>query len=74
MSIEINIDNDNISTEAIMAEIKEKVAEKRAAGAYDDPRIARAEKMNLNNIKDDEEFLKLYLDCDCHNLGCILCS
>ena len=60
---EIAIGADGIDAEAIVADIKARVAEKRRQGAWDDPRIARAERHNLVNLKDDEEFLTNYLDC-----------
>ena len=60
---ELQIGVDGIDAEAIVAELKARVEEKRAQGAWDDPRIARAEKHNLLNLKDDEEFLSNYLAC-----------
>ncbi len=53
---------DGIDAEALVAEIRRTVAEKAARGAYADADIARAERLNLQNLKDDE-FLALYLDC-----------
>jgi len=52
-----------VNTEKIMADIKARVAEKTARGAYRDMRIAQAERANLVNLSDDESFLKYYLDC-----------
>ena len=54
---------DGVDVEAIMAGIRESVTQKMENGAYRDTRIARAEKSNLVNIKDDESFLKFYLEC-----------
>ena len=52
-----------VDAEKIMAEIKARVAEKTARGAYRDMRIALAERTNLVNLSDDESFLKYYLEC-----------
>lgn len=60
---EVSIGADGIDAEKIVAELKAIVEEKRRQGAWDDPRIARAEKHNLLNLKDDEEFLANYLTC-----------
>jgi hypothetical protein len=59
----ISIGADGVDAEKIMADIKARVAEKTARGAYRDLRIARAEKTNLVNLSDDESFLKYYLEC-----------
>ena len=58
-----SIGAEGVNAEKIMAEIKARVAEKTARGAYRDMRIARAEKANLVNLSDDESFLKYYLEC-----------
>ncbi len=60
---EVRIGADGIDAEKLVAEIKARVEEKRRMGAWDDPRIARAERHNLINLKDDEEFLSNYFDC-----------
>ena len=52
-----------IDTAAIVADIRATVADKKARQLYTDPRIARAERTNLMNIKDDEEFLAFHLEC-----------
>ena len=54
---------DGVDVEAVMARIQETVARKMESGAYRDTRVALAEKSNLVNIKDDESFLKFYLEC-----------
>lgn len=51
-----------VDTARIVAEIQATVARKREAGAYQDPRVARAERLNLANLKDDDDFLEFYLD------------
>ncbi|NLB69070.1 MAG: hypothetical protein GX804_05240 [Lentisphaerae bacterium] len=59
----IKIGADGIDTEKIVEEIKATVAKKRAAGLYDEARIARAEKHNLVTLKDDETFIQQYFLC-----------
>ena len=62
-------DNNNIFTvntpglavDKIVAQIRERVAEKLAQGVYADARIARAERLNLANLRADENFLEIYL-------------
>ncbi len=54
---------DGIDVERIVAELRATVEEKRRQGLYDDPRIARAERYNLLNLKDDDAFLENYLGC-----------
>lgn len=58
-SIEINAPG--IDTAAIVKEIQETVARKTKEGVYTDARIARAERTNLINLRDDKEFLTFYL-------------
>ena len=59
----IRIGADGVDAEKIVEEIRARVAEKRAQGAYDDETAARAERYNLLSMKDDEEFLDRYLSC-----------
>jgi len=59
----VSIGADGIDVDKLVAEIQDRVAEKRARGAYDDARVARAEKHNLLNLQDDDEFLENYLNC-----------
>ncbi len=54
---------DGVDSEAIMARIRETVAEKRVSGAYNDARIAMAERYNLENLRGDDTFLERYLEC-----------
>ena len=54
---------DGINVEKIVADIQASVAEKVKNGIYSDPRIARAERTNIANLKDDENFLAFYLEC-----------
>ncbi len=59
----IEIGADGINAAKVMAEIRAVVDAKTAAGVYRDARIARAERGNLVNLKDDEAFLRYYLEC-----------
>ena len=52
-----------IDAEKIVQEIRASVAEKMKNGTYTDARVARAERTNLDNLKDEEHFLHFYLDC-----------
>ena len=52
-----------MDTAAIVAEIRATVAEKIRTGQYADARIARAERTNLQNLRNQEEFLDFYLEC-----------
>ena len=47
----------------IMADIEASVASKMEAGVYRDARIAKAERANLALLKDDESFVRFYLEC-----------
>ncbi len=60
---EIQIGAEGLDVEAIVDEIRRRVAERRSRGEYDDATVARAERFNLANIKDDDEFLERYLTC-----------
>ena len=62
-AMSVRIGADGIDVDKLVAEIQARVAEKRARGAYDDARVARAEKHNLLNLQDDDEFLENYLNC-----------
>jgi hypothetical protein len=50
-----------VDAEKIVREIQEAVARKTEQGVYADARIASAERANLGNLRDDEEFLAFYL-------------
>lgn len=52
-----------IDTEKLVEEIRSSVAEKMEKGVYTDARVARAERTNLSNLKDEENFLQFYLEC-----------
>jgi hypothetical protein len=61
---------EGVDVQQVMAEIKAAVSRKLEDGVYRDVRIARAEKMNLANLKDDETLLKFYLEC-LKNAACV---
>ncbi len=52
-----------IDVEKIMGGIEASVASKMEAGIYRDARIAKAERTNLALLKDDESFVRFYLEC-----------
>lgn len=52
-----------IDTSRIVDEIQATVARKTERNIYTDPRVARAERSNLMNLKDDEAFLAFYMEC-----------
>lgn len=53
---------DTPNAEAVVAEIRKRVAEKREQGLYIDARVARAERANLAHMRDEDEFLEFYLE------------
>jgi hypothetical protein len=52
-----------VDVSRIVEEVKTSVAEKRASGFYADARTAIAERTNLANLKNEDEFLSFYLEC-----------
>jgi len=54
---------DGLNVEKIVSEIQASVAEKMKNGSCVDPRIARAERANIANLKDEDNFLGFYLEC-----------
>ena len=61
----ITIGAEGVDARKVVEEILADVARKRATGAYEDPRIARAEHSNILLMKDGDDFLERYLDCLC---------
>jgi len=57
----IEINAPGLDTEAIVREIRETVERKSREGVYTDARIARAERTNLINLRNEEGFLSFYL-------------
>ncbi|HIE10802.1 MAG TPA: hypothetical protein EYP62_04255 [Kiritimatiellae bacterium] len=58
----IQIGAEGVDAARIVKEIRERVRQKRAAGAYADPVVARAERLNLVGLDAGSEFMDLYLD------------
>ena len=54
---------EGVDVEALMEEIRQTVARKMESGVYRDIHVARAEKANLINIRNEESFLDFYLEC-----------
>jgi hypothetical protein len=52
-----------VDTESIVREIRASVEKKAAEGVYSDARVARAERANLANLRNQDEFLDFYLQC-----------
>ena len=51
-----------VDAEAIVARIRAAVEAKIQRGVYTDVRVARAERTNLANLRDEESYLKFYLE------------
>ena len=49
--------------EKLVADIRASVEKKMRDGAYADARIARAERTNLVNLRNEDQFLGFYLKC-----------
>ena len=60
---EFTIQTDEIDVTALVDQIRKNVADKKKSGAYSDSLVAVAERSNLTNLKDDEEFITYYLEC-----------
>jgi hypothetical protein len=52
-----------IDVNKIVADVQASVAEKKAKGCYSDPKVMLAERSNLENLKNEDEFLAFYLEC-----------
>lgn len=63
MSDEIEIHAEGMDVGQIVETLRERVAENRRRGLYDDPAVARAERHNLLNLQDDDAFMERYLTC-----------
>jgi hypothetical protein len=63
MDEQLEINAPGIDAAAIVEEIKATVERKRAEGAYADPRVARAERSNLTNLQNDDDFFDFYMSC-----------
>ncbi len=54
---------EGINTAKIVDDIRKKVAANMELGVYTDVRVARAERTNLANLKNEDNFLAFYLEC-----------
>ncbi|MGQ9661448.1 MAG: hypothetical protein ACUVWX_03810 [Kiritimatiellia bacterium] len=61
-ALPIEIGAVGVDVRQVVEEIRSRVAEKMAAGHYADPRIARAERMNLANLRREEDLLQFYFE------------
>jgi hypothetical protein len=52
-----------IDTERVVREIRETVERKTREGLYSDARVARAERANLVNLRNQDDFLEFYMQC-----------
>lgn len=53
----------DIDVDRIVAGIRSRVQERMARGEYADSSIVRVERMNLANLRDEDEFLGFFLEC-----------
>ena len=60
---EFTMQTADIDVKALVDQIRQTVAEKKKSGAYSGAQVAVAERSNLTNLKDDEEFINYYLEC-----------
>ena len=61
--VEIGVAQGSVDTSRVVQTIRETVERKLREGAYFDPRIARAERMNLSRLAAEEDFFEFYMDC-----------
>lgn len=54
---------EGIDVDALVREIQAEVDRKIQQGVYSDARIARAERLNLSQLRNEEQFLGFYLKC-----------
>ena len=59
----IKIGADGLDAENIVRQIRERTEERRRNGEFDLNAIARAERFNLANVTDDDDFFERYIDC-----------
>lgn len=52
-----------VDAERLVRDIQAEVARKMEQGVYADARIARAERTNLVNLRNEDQFLAFYLQC-----------
>ncbi len=59
----VRIGAEGVDVAAVVEGIRGRVERKRAEGVYDDPLVARAERTNLAQLRQGEEFVGIYLRC-----------
>lgn len=59
----LTINAPGIDVDKIVEDIRASVADKRAKGLYADAKVALAERTNLANLKNEDDFLAFYLEC-----------
>jgi len=52
-----------VDVDRIVEDIRATVADKMQKGVYADPRVARAERVNLARLRNEEDLVAFYLDC-----------
>jgi hypothetical protein len=57
------INTNGVDAASIVEQVRAEVERKQAEGVYADARIARAERTNLVNLRNEEQFLGFYLKC-----------
>ncbi|MBQ7252353.1 MAG: hypothetical protein IJS32_07120 [Kiritimatiellae bacterium] len=57
----LSVSTPGVDAAALVASIRESVAKKAAAGAYDDARVAVAERTNLLALQGDGDFMEFFL-------------
>jgi len=57
----VDIRAPGVDANAVMREIMASVERKAADGIYNDTRVAKAERANLINLRDDKDFLDFYI-------------
>ncbi len=57
------ISTSGVDVEQIVKEVRATAEQKMKDGIYSDARIARAERANLANLHDEDQFLSFYLQC-----------
>ena len=58
-----SIGADGVDCESLVDEIRRSVAEKTEKGVYSDVRVARAERANMANLRDRDDFVEFYMNC-----------
>ncbi len=63
MNEKLQINAPNIDTRKIIEQIEATVADKMQKGLYGDPKVARAERANISNLKNEDDFHHFYMEC-----------